>query len=129
MQGFSEKSHPPLYDRGMARPEAHPFGQLMSKHRQERGMSQAELGLRVGVSRGMIAYYESCAKNPTLEFIEKVAATFDVSVNDLVGSGGERKRKPGPASRIEQLAEELTKLPKTKQRLIVQMLEGFLHAS
>ena len=128
MQGFSEKSQPPLYDRGMARPEAHPFGQLMSKHRQDRGMSQAELGQRVGASRGMIAYYES-PKNPTLEFIEKVAAAFDVSVNDLVGAGGERKRKPGPASRIEQLAEELTKLPKNKQRLIVQMLEGFLHAS
>ena len=91
-------------------------------------MSQAELGQRVGASRGMIAYYES-PKNPTLEFIEKVAAAFDVSVNDLVGAGGERKRKPGPASRIEQLAEELTKLPKNKQRLIVQMLEGFLHAS
>ena len=113
----------------MARPEAHPFGQLMSKHRQERGLSQAALGQRVGVSRGMIAYYESCPKKPTLEFIEKVAAAFDVSVNDLVGSGGERKRRPGPASRIEQLAEELTKLPRNKQRLIVQMLEGFLHAS
>ena len=99
----------------------------MAALRIERGWSQAELGHRLGISRGMVAYYESCAKNPTLEFLEKAAAVFDVSLGEL--TGGEHsasKRKPGPSSRLEQLTDELARLPKGKQRVVVQMLEGFL---
>ena len=41
-----------------------------------------------------------------------------------VSAAGRRKR--GPSSRLEQLTEELARLPKGKQRVVVQMLEGFL---
>lgn len=73
----------------------------------------------------MVAYYESCAKNPTLEFVEKVAVVFEVPVGELMGAAAP-KRKPGRASRLEQLTGELAKLPKSKQAVVVQMLEGFL---
>jgi len=112
----------------MPRPDAHPFGKRMAALRQEHGLSQAEFGRRVGLSRGMVAYYESCAKNPTLEFIEKVAAAFDVPLGELLDQGtGPARRKPGPSSRLQQLTDELSRLPKNKQRVVVEMLEGFLH--
>lgn len=109
----------------MAHPEAHPFGKRLAALRVERGWSQAELGRRLELSRGMIAYYESCAKNPTLEFIEKAAAVFEISVGELMGAEVTR-RKPGRTSRLEQLTTELGKLPKSKQAVVIQMLEGFL---
>ncbi len=113
----------------MPRPDAHPFGKRMAALRREHGLSQAEFGRRVGLSRGMVAYYESCAKNPTLEFIEKVAAAFDVPVGKLLDreAAGSTRRKPGPASRLQQLTDELSRLPRSKQRVVVEMLEGFLH--
>jgi transcriptional regulator with XRE-family HTH domain len=129
MQALSHYPECTPYTESMARPEAHPFGQRMAKLRQDFGWSQAELGRRLDLSRGMVAYYESCAKNPTLEFVEKVADVFEVSVGDLMDKkpGDSSKRKPGPASRLEQLTSELSKLPKSKQAVVVQMLEAFLH--
>lgn len=110
------------------RSQPHPFGQRMAKLRQEHGLSQALLGQQLGVSRGMIAYYESCAKNPTAEFIEKVAERFDVPASSLIGPNDQtpRKKKPGPTPRLQQLTEQLARLPKTKQQVVVEMLEGFL---
>ena len=50
---------------------------------------------------------------------------FEVPVGELMGAAAP-KRKPGRASRLEQLTGELAKLPKSKQAVVVQMLEGFL---
>ena len=129
MQAISLPQKNRAYNAPMPHPEAHPFGQRMAALRHEHGLSQAELGRRLGISRGMVAYYESCAKNPTVDFVEKVAALFDVPAADLLGgtNGGAPKKKPGPASRLAQLTEELSKLPKSKQRVVVEMLEGFLN--
>ena len=76
----------------------------------------------------MVAYYESCAKNPTIEVVEKAAGVFAVAVGELAGNGGQGGgRKPGRTSHLERLTGELARLPKAKQRVVVQMLEGFLH--
>ncbi len=125
MQAISRFPKTAPYSGGMPHPEAHPFGQRLAALRVERGWSQAELGRRLDLSRGMVAYYESCAKNPTLEFVEKAAAVFEVPVGELTGAAAPR-RKPGRASRLEQLTAELGKLPKSKQAVVIQMLEGFL---
>ncbi len=126
MQAISHFSKTSPYSGDMPHPEAHPFGQRMAKLRQERGWSQAELGRRLDLSRGMVAYYESCAKNPTLEFVEKVAVVFEIPAGELMDGNAAAKRKPGRRSRLEQLTAELAKLPKSKQAVVVQMLEGFL---
>ena len=105
----------------------HPFGQRLAKLRHEYSLSQAELGRQLGISRGMVAYYESCAKNPTVEVVEKVASIFKVPVSDLLyDSNSTAQKKPGPTSRLHQITNQLERLPKNKQRVVVQMLEGFL---
>lgn len=105
----------------------HRFGQRLAALRRERSWSQAELGRHLNISRGMVAYYESCAKNPTVEFVEKVSEVFNVPIGDLIDRDNiSRQKKRGPASRLEQLTEQLLRLPKTKQLIVVQMLEGVL---
>ena len=108
----------------------HLFGQRLAALRHDRGWSQAELARRLHTSRGMISYYESCAKNPTVEFVEKVAKIFAVTTDDLIGNNHNvqdiRQKKRGPSSRLEQLMEKLVKLSKTKQQIVIKVLEGFL---
>jgi len=75
----------------------------------------------------MVAYYESCAKNPTVEFVERGAGVFNVPIADLLDRTNlSQQKKRGPASRLSQLLEQLTHLPKGKQQVVVQMLEGVL---
>ena len=113
------------YTDGMSKVNAsHPFGKRLAILRKEQGLSQTELGKMMSVSRGMIAYYESSAKNPTIEVIEHAAETLGVSISFLVDEHSPTKR--GPKSKLEKLTDKLSSLPKNKQKVVVDMLEGFL---
>ena len=65
-------------------------------------------------------------KNPNADFVSKVAKLFNVSVDDLLGHTVKASRKHGPPSRLQQLTEQLAELPRNKQKVVVEMLEGFL---
>jgi len=73
-----------------------------------------------------LVYYERQAKNPSADFVSKVAKLFNVSVDELLGHAITPNRKSGPPSRLQQLTVQLAELPRTKQKVVVEMLEGFL---
>lgn len=100
------------------------FGKRMAAFRLARGLSQAQLGEALGLSRDMIAYYERTSPNPSLEIVQKVADFFRVTVGELLNDA--KSRKPGPPSRLEQLTSRLARLPANEQRLVMNMLEGAL---
>src|SRR3990172_1125381 len=121
-----------VYDAGTmaGRPptkEAPLFGQRMAALRQARGLSQTELATRLNMNRAMITYYERKATNPTSEIIQKVADALGVGVHELLGGGSapRGREKPGPASQIEQQIEQVRRLPRSKQKFVVEFLETF----
>ncbi len=61
------------------------FGRAIRVMRVERGLSQEELGLRAGLSRGFFGKVERGDASPTFETIVKVAAALDVPAADVVG--------------------------------------------
>jgi len=56
----------------------------LRKLRMERGISQAELSRRTGLSRSGIRHMEDGDVAPTLQFLLRVARELDVSVADLL---------------------------------------------
>jgi len=110
---------PPLTD-------APVFGQRLAALRKARGLSQDQLAKLMGKTRVTIDYYERRAKNPTAEVVNQAAEIFGVSASDLIGGGTPQARKPGPPSRLHQITQRLATLPRSKQRVVVDMLEGFL---
>jgi len=122
------------YDRDMAgRPTtkpAPPFGQRIASLRQERGWTQPALAARLGTNVKMVTYYEREAKNPTRKTIEQFAHAFGISPAELVSEPSPTKpprSKPGPPSRLLKLTERLSDLPRQKQKVVIEMLEGVLH--
>lgn len=106
------------------------FGQRMAAFRVAKGLSQAQLGDALGMDRGLVAYYERAARNPSLELVQKIADFFGVSVGELLKDTAPRTVKPGPASHLELLAARAAKLPRAEQKAAIKMLEGLLsHAS
>ncbi len=101
---------------------APPFGQRMAAARKRRGLSQAELAGLLGIARSMIDYYERRATNPTLDFIERTAAALKVSTAELVGREMPRKR-PGPSPKLQRQLEEIQKLPKARQKFVLQAID------
>lgn len=100
------------------------FGQRLAALRGERGLSQSALAAQLGTTRNAILHYERAAKNPSADFVEKVAAFFGVGFDDLLGGSTKTTRKPGPTPQIAQLTEKLSKLPRAQQKFVVSMLEA-----
>jgi len=102
------------------------FGQRMAAFRVARGLSQRELGAKLSMSRDRVVYYERSARNPSMEVVQQIAEFFGVSVSELFNDPVKTRSKPGPASQFSQIAERLDRLPRAKQRVVAEMLEGFL---
>ena len=106
--------------------EAPLFGARLAALRKEHGWTQPQLAEKLGITLATLVYYERQAKNPSAEFVSKVAKLFNVSVDELLGHTVKVARKHGPPSRLQQLTEQLAELPRNKQKIVVEMLEGFL---
>lgn len=89
-------------------------------------MTQTEFANAIGMSRSTVAYYESWARNPTLEVVEKVANFFNVSPNDLLNDNTEERNRP--SSKLEQQFQRVRKLSPFRQRMISDMVEAALNA-
>lgn len=65
------------------------FAEKLKKLRIDRGMSQADLAKKIGVTPQTISAYEmgggAKGKNPTLEKVIDIADVFGVSIDDLCG--------------------------------------------
>jgi hypothetical protein len=55
-----------------------------------------------------------------------MADFFGVSVGELFNDTARTAKKPGPPSQVIKLAERLDQLPRAKQKLVAEMLEGVL---
>jgi transcriptional regulator with XRE-family HTH domain len=98
----------------------------MAAFRVAKGLSQNQLAEALGMTRARINYYERASINPSLEVVEKIAAFFGVTVGELLNDTTKTKSKPGPPSQFVQLAERLDRLPRAKQKMVADMLEGIL---
>lgn len=102
------------------------FGQRMAAFRIAKGLSQQQLANALSTTRSRINYYERAATNPSLEVVQQIADFFGVTVGELLNDTTRTARKPGPPSQFKQLAERLDQLPRAKQKVVAEMLEGFL---
>jgi transcriptional regulator with XRE-family HTH domain len=128
LSGIIQQGDP--YNESMAgRPPSKPapaFGTQLSALRKARGLTQPQLAEELGITPEMLNYYERRAKNPSADFIAKASAFFGVTADELLSLGNRTARKSGPPSQFSRLAERLDQLPRTKQKFVIEMLEGLL---
>lgn len=60
------------------------FGRRLASLRQAAGLTQQELGDRVGASRRVIAYYEAESKYPPAHLLVPLAKALSTSTDDLL---------------------------------------------
>ena len=61
------------------------FGDKLKEERKKKGISQKELGQKLGVSQAMIAQYEKGDRTPKIETIKKIAKALEVEAIVLTG--------------------------------------------
>ncbi|MBA3607020.1 MAG: helix-turn-helix transcriptional regulator [Chthoniobacterales bacterium] len=110
--------------------DAPDFGKRLAAARRAKGLSQEALAKLLGTTRVNVGYYERKATNPTLEVIQRCAEALSVPVADLIGATAPKNgRKPGPPSRLQKQIEQISQLPRSRQRFVSEMLDTVLQNS
>jgi len=120
-----------ILDMPRGRPSTRPrsgFGQRLAEARQKAGLSQVELGERLGLSQRAIAHWERRHVSLYPEQIEALCDALKISAEDLLGFNGKSRNKPGPKSKIQQQAEAVEKLPRKRQLFVAEVLDKLLTA-
>ena len=61
------------------------FGANLRQLRKSRNLTQAELGLHVGLSKAVVSKYENSMGYPTFDMLIKIADYFGVTTDYLLG--------------------------------------------
>ena len=97
------------------------FGKRLSDLRKAAGYTQLQLADEVGVSRRMIAYYETETGHPPTSFLIELARALNVTTDELLGLEPPRRRaeRSGLSSRLERRLRQIESLaPKPKQQIL-----------
>lgn len=64
------------------------FGEILKKLRKGRGMTQSELGAKIGLSKAVISKYETGLGYPSFDVLIRIAQFFGVSTDYMLGVAG-----------------------------------------
>lgn len=88
------------------------FCDTLARLRRERGLTQAELAARLGISKSAVSMYERGNREPELDLLEKMADVFGVSVNALLGRAEDELVNADPA--LTEYLEQLRDRPELR---------------
>ena len=87
------------------------FGERLAQIRKSKGITQKELGQRIGVSQRIMNHYEKKAEYPPTQKLIELARALDMGVDELLGitNNGDNETlkdiKPGLARKLRQASQ------------------------
>ena len=102
------------------------LGARISAARNDSGITQVQLAQTMGVSQQTVASWEVGRRGVPVSNLPLLARTLGLSVEMLIGEKA-APAKRGPTPKMQQQIERLSRLPQAKQRVVMEMLEGFLN--
>lgn len=100
------------------------LGQRIAEQRKARNITQVELAAKLGIAQQTMAHYEGGVSRIAVETLTELANALSIQVEDLIGSSTKRTTtsKRGPASTLERQIEQISQLPRAKQKFVMDML-------
>lgn len=125
-----------LSDGEETRPSKHPaetIGDRIRRHRKAKGLTQTELGQRVGLSQRLMTYYETQGGTFSPDPLLRFASELEVPVNVLIGAEAEPHRvaRPNPAAsvRLWRRFQRLEQLPEQDRKTVLKMIDALVNRS
>lgn len=103
------------------------LGERIAASRRQHDVTQVQLAEALGVSQQTLQSYEVGRRRIPVSALPVVARTLSVSLEELFGESQQAARtKRGPAPKWEQQLQRVAALPRAKQQVVMQMLDGVL---
>ena len=107
---------------------AEPFADRIKRFRTLRGLTQAQLAEKIGISRGLEASYESGRIRLYDDMVARFALALGVSADALLGLD-EAAPQDMPGVRFTKRLKELEKLPESKKKALISTLDDLIRAN
>ncbi len=112
--------------RGKSAGSAEGFGARVARLRQNRGLTQDELGARVRLSNPLIAYYERADAGAPGPQLPALAQALRVTTDELLGVNS-LPEGPGPkTARLLKRLQQVEALPPADQRAVLKVVDALL---
>jgi transcriptional regulator with XRE-family HTH domain len=103
------------------------LGARIAEQRKARNITQVELAATLGIAQQTMAHYEGGVSRIAVQTLLDVAQALQISVEELIGINAKRSAsKRGPASKLEQQLQQVSQLPRAKQKLVSEVLDSLL---
>jgi transcriptional regulator with XRE-family HTH domain len=124
----SERRHviPAAYYADLMKRSLEGFGPGLAELRKARGLTQQELGERVGVSQRMMAYYEQEDAQPPGALLVELAKALEVTTDELLGVEPLREKVSAQQARIRKRLRQVEELPPADQRTILKLVDALV---
>jgi transcriptional regulator with XRE-family HTH domain len=102
------------------------LGSRIAQHRKDSHLTQVQFAETLGVSQPTMSAYELGQRRLLVSALAVQAKLLGASLEEPLGESRAATRKRGPAPKRQQQVERLAQLPKARQRVVMQMLDGVL---
>ena len=102
------------------------LGQRVAILRKERNMTQQELADQLGIAQQTLAHYEGARLRVPASMLPTLAGLLAVEIDELIGYQAKRANKRGPAPKLQKQLERVALLPRARQQVVMDMLDGVL---
>lgn len=99
------------------------MSEQIKKLRRRKGLTQGQLGERIGVSQQVITNYERGLREPNLETLSKIAAVLGASFEQIVGAAPVEVEEETSRA-LQKRFEKVKKLPKDKQKAFIAFVDA-----
>ena len=109
------------------------LGARIATLRKARNITQVQLAEKLGISQQTLQSYECGRRRVPVSAMPAVAQHLTVSLDELFDAPGKAAAKNapskrGPTPKWQQQIEQIATLPRAKQQVVMQMLDGLLAA-
>jgi len=102
------------------------LGARIAELRKTHGLTQVQLAEALKLTQQMIASYEVGRRRVPVSLLPAIAHALAVSIDVLIGQKEATPGKRGPAPKLQQQMERIQRLPKAKQRFVMEMIDTVL---
>jgi transcriptional regulator with XRE-family HTH domain len=101
------------------------LGARIAELRKGADMTQQQFADLLGISQQQVASYEVGRRRVPVSALPAIARALAVSIEELIGEAP-KPGKRGPTPKLQQQMALITRLPKTQQRFVMQMIDTVL---
>jgi transcriptional regulator with XRE-family HTH domain len=102
------------------------FGKRLADLRKAAGLTQKQLGKKVGVSYWIIAYYEGETNYPPAHLIAPLAKALRVSTDELLGIKNIKQQRDPQLAALWRRLKKIETLPKKDQKALLHYLDALV---